>query len=77
MKVCHGSQDNIPGSTGCAKNIKETAELLQSIGVRQGDNMAPLLFLFLISAFVTETLDVEWKAVGINVCTVRSILDCK
>jgi hypothetical protein len=55
---------------------KEAVELPQSIGVRQGDNMAPLLFLFLMSAF-TETLKIEWKAAGIDVCTVRSIVGCK
>jgi hypothetical protein len=34
--------------------------------------MAPVLFLFLMSAF-TETLKVAWKEAGINVCTVRSV----
>ena len=52
---------------------KETVELPQSVGVRQGDNMAPVLFLFLMSAFA-ETLKIEWKAAGIDVCTVRSIV---
>ena len=32
------------------KTEKEIQEILQSVGVRQGDNMAPVLFLFLISA---------------------------
>jgi hypothetical protein len=48
---------------------KETVELPQSDGVRQGDNMAPILFLFLMSVFA-ETLKIEWKAAGIDVCTV-------
>ena len=52
---------------------KETVEIPQSVGVRQGDNMAPVLFLFLMSAF-TGTLKIEWKATGIDVCTVRSIV---
>ncbi len=51
---------------------KEVVELPQTIGVRQGDNMAPVFFLFLMSAFV-ETLETEWKTAGIDVCTVRSI----
>ena len=35
--------------------------------------MAPVLFLFLISAFA-ETLEAEWKQAGIEVCTVRSFV---
>lgn len=31
--------------------------------------MAPVLFPFLMSAFA-ETLKIEWKATGIEVCTV-------
>ncbi len=38
---------------------KEIAEIKQEVGVRQGDNMAPVLFLFLMTAFA-ETLDIEW-----------------
>jgi len=30
----------------------EVAEIPQSVGVRQGDNMAPVLFLFLMTAFI-------------------------
>jgi hypothetical protein len=55
---------------------KETVELPQSVGVRQGDNMAPVLFFFLMSAFA-ETLKIEWKAAGSNVCTVCSIVGRK
>jgi hypothetical protein len=46
---------------------KEVVELTQSVGVSQGDNMAPVLFLFLVSAFA-ETLETEWKNAGIRVC---------
>jgi hypothetical protein len=42
---------------------KEIVKIPQSVGVRQGDNMAPVLFLFLMSAFA-ETLEIEWKAAG-------------
>ena len=48
---------------------KEVVELPQTVGVRQGDNMAPVLFLFLMSAFA-ETLKAEWKREQIGVCTV-------
>ena len=52
---------------------KEVVELPQTVGVRQGDNMAPVLFLFLMSAFA-ETLEAEWKRARIGVCTVRSFV---
>jgi hypothetical protein len=39
---------------------KEVVELPQTVDVRQGDNMAPVLFLFLMSAFA-EMLEAEWK----------------
>ncbi len=55
---------------------KEVVELPQSIGVRQGDNMAPVLFLFLMSAFA-KTLEAEWKNAGIGVCMVRSFVGQK
>jgi hypothetical protein len=35
---------------------KETVEIPQTVGVRQGDNMAPVLFLFLMTAFA-KTLE--------------------
>jgi hypothetical protein len=40
------------------KAEKEVQEIWQSIGVRQGDNMAPVLFLFLMSAFA-ENLKIK------------------
>jgi hypothetical protein len=52
---------------------KEVVDLTQSVGVRQGNNMAPVLFLFLMSAFA-ETLKTEWKNDGIGVCTVQSVI---
>ena len=48
---------------------KEIQEILQSVGVRQGDNMAPVLFLFLMSA-AAETLESAWKKADIEVLTV-------
>jgi hypothetical protein len=55
---------------------KEVVEISQSVGVRQGDNMAPILFLFLMSAF-TKTLESEWKNARIAACTVRSVVSSK
>ena len=37
----------------------------QSVGVRQGNNMAPVLFLFLMSAFV-KSLEVIWEENGLE-----------
>ena len=42
------------------KIVKEVMEIPQSVGVRQGNHMAPVLFLFLMSAFA-ETLESKWK----------------
>ena len=52
----------------------ELREFLQSVGVRQGDNMAPVLFLFLMSA-AAETLEIEWKRRNIGVLTVAHAPD--
>ena len=40
----------------------------QEVGVRQGDSMAPVLFLFMIMAF-TETLEISWKKLGHKMIT--------
>ncbi len=50
---------------------KEVREIPQEVGVRQGDNMAPVLFLFLVTTFV-ETLEIEWKREKIEVVTVMT-----
>jgi hypothetical protein len=49
---------------------KEVVEISQSVGVRQGDNMAPILFLFLMSAFA-KTLESEWKNARIAACMAK------
>ncbi|KAL7526390.1 hypothetical protein ACHAXR_001469 [Thalassiosira sp. AJA248-18] len=43
---------------------KGKAEITQSVGVRQGDNLSPVIFLFLMTAFV-ETLEAEWTVTGL------------
>ena len=53
---------------------KEITEIVQSVGVRQGDNMAPVLFLFLMSA-AAETLEPAWRQAGIEVLTVAHTPD--
>ena len=53
---------------------KEVQEIPQEVGVRQGDNMAPVLFLFLMTAFA-ETLELEWKREKIEVVTAMIAAD--
>jgi hypothetical protein len=43
---------------------KEKAEIDQEVGIRQGDNVSSVIFLFLMSAFA-ETLKKEWKESGL------------
>ena len=47
-------------NTFILKNENEIAEIPQTVGVRQGDNMAPVLFLFLMTA-VAENLELVWR----------------
>ena len=42
---------------------KVKAEMKQTIGVRQGDCMAPVLFLFMMMVFA-ETLEKDWEKSG-------------
>ena len=51
---------------------KEKAEIPQAVGVRQGDNLSPVLFLFLMSAFA-KTLEAEWKAAGISTAEFKRV----
>jgi hypothetical protein len=47
---------------------KEICDIVQSIGICQGNNMAPVIFLFLMSA-AAETLKSAWKKANIKVLT--------
>jgi hypothetical protein len=49
----------------------EIEEIPQSEGVRQGDNMAPVLFLFLMTDFA-QTLELEWKKLDIPILSVMT-----
>ena len=50
---------------------KEVVEIPQSIGIQQGDNMAPVLFLFLMTAFA-ETLKIVWREKKITILSVMT-----
>ncbi len=53
---------------------REVREIPQEVGVQQGNNMAPVLFLFLVTAFA-ESLKMEWKCENIKVDTVMTATD--
>ena len=51
--------------------IGKTKETMsQTVGIIQGDCMAPVLFLFMVMAFA-ETLEKEWKRAGLNMITLQ------
>jgi hypothetical protein len=51
-------------------------EIPQTVGVQQGDSMAPVLFLFLMTAFA-ETLEIVWKQQGTPILNVMMTADDK
>ena len=48
---------------------KEIHDIIQSVGFHQGNNMAPVFFLFLMCA-AAETLESAWKQANVQVLTV-------
>ncbi len=50
----------------CVLKIKK---IPQTVGVRQGNNMAPVLFLFLMTTFA-ETLEIVWREQAIPILQV-------
>jgi hypothetical protein len=53
---------------------KEMVEIPQTVGVCQEDNMAPVLFLFLMTAFA-ETLEIIWREQAIPILKVMTASD--
>ena len=51
---------------------KEKAKISQEVGGRQGDNLSPVIFLFIMVAFA-ETLEAEWSAAGIPKAEFRRV----
>ncbi len=51
---------------------KEKAEIDQEVGMRQGDNVSSVIFLFLMSAFA-ETLEKEWQSNNLPQPTLKNI----
>jgi hypothetical protein len=59
-------------------------EIPRTVGVRQGDNMAPVLFLFLMTAFAetleivwAETLEIVWKERDPILCVCVCVCVCR
>jgi hypothetical protein len=66
------SIETIYRNNTCILKIKnKVAEIPQSVGFCQGDNMVPVLFLFLMTAFA-ETLEIVWKQQEIPVLRVMT-----
>ena len=59
-KICSAIERMYQNLKVVIKIESETAEIPQTLGVCQGDNLCPVLFLFLISAFA-ETLEKKWE----------------
>jgi hypothetical protein len=59
----------------CTDNVcvlkieKEIVEILQSVGMQKGDNMAPVLFLFLMIEFA-EPLKIVWREQEIPILSI-------
>ena len=51
--------------------MKAKAKMSQTVGVRQGDCMAPVIFLFMIIAF-EETIAIKWKDMGLNTMSLHT-----
>jgi hypothetical protein len=67
--------ENIYRNNTCVLKIeKEVTEIPQTVGVWQGDNMAPVLFLFMMTAFA-KALEIVWKEQDIPILSVMTTTD--
>jgi len=53
---------------------KETIEIPQTVSMHQGNNMVPVLFLFLMTAFA-KTLEIVWREQALPILKVMTISD--
>jgi hypothetical protein len=75
--LCYGTPpkfvtaiETIYHNNTCVLKIEnKVTEIPLSVEVRQGDNMVPVLFLFLMTAFA-ETLELVWKQMNIPILSV-------
>ena len=64
-KLCDAIERMYQNLIVVVKVRKEERKIPQTLGVKQGDNLSPVLFLFVISAF-TEALENEWRKNGMH-----------
>ena len=62
-KLCNAIESMYRNLSVIIKVGSEKREIAQTVGVRQGDNLSPVLFLFMMSAFA-EALENKWKELG-------------
>ena len=63
-KLCNAIQRLYTNLHITLKIGKESTDIDQTVGVRQGDNLSPVVFLFVMTAF-SEILDKKWQAAGL------------
>ena len=67
--------ENIYCNNMCVLKIeKEVTEIPQTVGIWQGDNMVPVLFLFMMTA-LAKTLEIVWKNQDIPILSVMTTTD--
>ena len=64
-KLCNAIERMYQDLVVIVKVGSEERKIPQTIGVRQGDNLSPVLFLFMMSAFA-EALEYEWEKSGMR-----------
>ena len=57
----------------CITFEEEVAEISQPVGVRQGDNLSPVLFLIFMSAF-SKSFGTKWRQSRINTSQFMRVL---
>ncbi len=72
-KICYSNPNNLHRQHLHAwdKIEKEIVEIPQSVGMQQGNNIVPVLFLFLMTAFA-ETLEIIWREQEIPLLSVMT-----
>ena len=64
-KLCNAIERMYQDLVVIVKVGSEEREIPQTVGVRQGDNLSPVLFLFMMSAFA-EALEYKWEKSGMR-----------